>query len=546
MTQTATTSRALIPEANLDFDAIVIGAGVAGLYQLYRLRNLGMRVQLFEAGTGVGGTWYWNRYPGARFDSESYSYGYSFSQELLDEWDWSEHFASQPEILRYLQHVADKFDLYKDIQFSSEVKSATYRDDTRSWEIQLQDGSKFKCRFLITGIGLLSQPTLPKIPGIDSFKGQSFHTSRWPHESVSYSGKRVAVIGTGATGVQTIQEICKDVGHLTVFQRRPNWCAPLHNAKIEPDEMKEIRAGYEEIFETCNQTAAGFLHTADSRSTFEVSADERYEFWENLYASKGFGIWQGNFKDVLIDPKANEAMSEFVANKIRQRVEDPDTAEKLIPKDHGFGTRRVPLETRYYESYNRDNVELVDIIDTPIEKVTPDGIVTTDRSFEFDLIIYATGFDAILGSYNKIEISGVHGRRLKDQWDDELSTFLGIQINNFPNLFMILGPHALLGNNPRSIEFNVEWITDLIGHMTARNLTRAEATAEAVESWYQHVLEQGEGLLANQIDSWMTGVNSNLDGRQKRIIARYSGTQTSYRQRCNEVVESGYAELNLM
>ena len=546
MTQTATNSRALIPEANLDFDAIVIGAGVAGLYQLYRLRNLGMRVQLFEAGTGVGGTWYWNRYPGARFDSESYSYGYSFSQELLDEWDWSEHFASQPEILRYLQHVADKFDLYKDIQFSSEVKSATYRDDTRSWEIQLQDGSKFKCRFLITGIGLLSQPTLPKIPGIDSFKGQSFHTSRWPHESVSYSGKRVAVIGTGATGVQTIQEICKDVGHLTVFQRRPNWCAPLHNAKIEPDEMKEIRAGYEEIFETCNQTAAGFLHTADSRSTFEVSEDERYEFWENLYASKGFGIWQGNFKDVLIDPKANEAMSEFVANKIRQRVEDPDTAEKLIPKDHGFGTRRVPLETRYYESYNRDNVELVDIIETPIEKVTPDGIVTTDRSFEFDLIIYATGFDAILGSYNKIEISGVHGRRLKDQWDDELSTFLGIQINNFPNLFMILGPHALLGNNPRSIEFNVEWITDLIGHMTARNLTRAEATAEAVESWYQHVLEQGEGLLANQIDSWMTGVNSNLDGRQKRIIARYSGTQTSYRQRCNEVVESGYAELNLM
>ena len=546
MTQTATNSRALIPEANLDFDAIVIGAGVAGLYQLYRLRNLGMRVQLFEAGTGVGGTWYWNRYPGARFDSESYSYGYSFSQELLDEWDWSEHFASQPEILRYLQHVADKFDLYKDIQFSSEVKSATYRDDTRSWEIQLQDGSKFKCRFLITGIGLLSQPTLPKIAGIDSFKGQSFHTSRWPHESVSYSGKRVAVIGTGATGVQTIQEICKDVGHLTVFQRRPNWCAPLHNAKIEPDEMKEIRAGYEEIFETCNQTAAGFLHTADPRSTFEVSADERYEFWENLYASKGFGIWQGNFKDVLIDPKANEAMSEFVANKIRQRVEDPDTAEKLIPKDHGFGTRRVPLETRYYESYNRDNVELVDIIETPIEKVTPDGIVTTDRSFEFDLIIYATGFDAILGSYNKIEISGVHGRRLKDQWDDELSTFLGIQINNFPNLFMILGPHALLGNNPRSIEFNVEWITDLIGHMTARNLTRAEATAEAVESWYQHVLEQGEGLLANQIDSWMTGVNSNLDGRQKRIIARYSGTQTSYRQRCNEVVESGYAELNLM
>lgn len=546
MTQPATNSRASNSDAILDFDAIVIGAGVAGLYQLYKLRNIGMRVRVFEAGTGVGGTWYWNRYPGARFDSESYSYGYSFSQELLDEWDWSEHFASQPEILRYLQHVADKFDLVKDIQFSSEVQSAIYSDDTRSWEIRLQDGSRFRSRFLITGIGLLSQPTLPRIPGIDSFKGQSFHTSRWPHEPVSYAGKRVAVIGTGATGVQTIQEVCKDVGHLTVFQRRPNWCAPLHNSKIEPDEMKEIRANYEEIFETCNQTAAGFLHTADSRFTFEVSEEERYEFWENLYASKGFGIWQGNFRDVLTDPKANEAMSEFVANKIRQRVDNPETAEKLIPKDHGFGTRRVPLETRYYESYNRDNVELIDIIDTPIEKITPGGIVTTEREFEFDLIIYATGFDAILGSYNKIDIVGVNGRRLKEQWSEELSTFLGIQINNFPNLFMILGPHALLGNNPRSIEFNVEWITDLIEHMTAQNLTRAEATAKAVASWYQHVLEQGEGLLANQIDSWMTGINSNLDGRQERIVARYSGTQSTFRKRCNEVVEIGYTELNLM
>ncbi|HIL32482.1 MAG TPA: NAD(P)/FAD-dependent oxidoreductase [Dehalococcoidia bacterium] len=546
MTQPETNSRASNSDAILDFDAIVIGAGVAGLYQLYKLRNIGMRVRVFEAGTGVGGTWYWNRYPGARFDSESYSYGYSFSQELLDEWDWSEHFASQPEILRYLQHVADKFDLVKDIQFSSEVQSAIYSDDTRSWEIRLQDGSRFRSRFLITGIGLLSQPTLPRIPGIDSFKGQSFHTSRWPHEPVSYAGKRVAVIGTGATGVQTIQEVCKDVGHLTVFQRRPNWCAPLHNSKIEPDEMREIRANYEEIFETCNQTAAGFLHTANSRFTFEVSEEERYEFWENLYASKGFGIWQGNFKDVLTDPKANEAMSEFVANKIRQRVDNPEAAEKLIPKDHGFGTRRVPLETRYYESYNRDNVELIDIIDTPIEKITPGGIVTADREFEFDLIIYATGFDAILGSYNKIDIVGVNGRRLKEQWSEELSTFLGIQINNFPNLFMILGPHALLGNNPRSIEFNVEWITDLIEHMTAQNLIRAEATTKAVASWYQHVLEQGEGLLANQIDSWMTGVNSNIDGRQERIVARYSGTQSTFRKRCNEVVESGYTELNLM
>ena len=546
MTQSSANLNISPQEINLDYDAIVIGAGVAGIYQLYKLRNLGMSVRVFEAGTGVGGTWYWNRYPGARFDSESYSYGYSFSQELLDEWDWSEHFASQPEILTYLQHVVAKFDLIKDIQFSSDVQSAIYSDATRSWEIQLQDGSRFTSRFLITGIGLLSQPTLPRIAGIDTFKGQSFHTSRWPHEPVTYAGKRVAVIGTGATGVQTIQEVCKDVGHLTVFQRRPNWCAPLHNAKIGPREMKDIRASYTEIFETCNQTAAGFLHTADERSTFEVAEKDRYEFWENLYASKGFGIWQGNFKDVLSDPKANKAMSDFIADKIRSRVDDPNTAEKLIPKDHGFGTIRVPLETQYYESYNRDNVELIDIIETPIEKITPEGIVTTDREFEFDIIIYATGFNAILGSYDRINIVGVDGRKLKEQWSEELSTFLGIQINNFPNLFMILGPHALLGNNPRSIEFNVEWITDLIEHMEAGKLTRAEATNEAVAGWYRHVLEEGEGLLANQIDSWMTGVNSNLDGRQKRIVARYSGTQSTFRKRCREVAASGYGAVNWM
>ena len=546
MTQPTVTFNQPHTDIELDYDAIVVGAGIAGLYQLYKLREIGMKVRLFEAGTGVGGTWYWNRYPGARFDSESYSYAYSFSQELLDEWDWSEHFASQPEILRYLQHVADKFDLIKDIQFSSDVQSALYDDNTRSWKIRLQDGSCYRSRFLITGIGLLSQPVLPKIKGIESFKGEAFHTSRWPHTPVRLVGKRVAVIGTGASGVQVIQEISKDVGHLTVFQRRPNWCAPLHNSSIEPEEMRAIRAGYKEMFELCDQTLAGFLHTADARGTFEVTEEERCAFWEHLYASKGFGVWQGNFKDVLTDPEANAAMSDFIANKIQGRVRDPKVAEKLIPKDHGFGTRRVPLETKYYESYNRGNVELIDISETPIERITPTGILTTDKEFEFDLIIYATGFNAILGSYNRIDVTGVHGRKLKEQWQEELSTFLGLQINNFPNLFMILGPHALLGNNPRSIEYNVEWITNLILYMNERSLTCAEATPEAVDSWYQYVLEQGEGLLSNQVDSWMTGINSNLEGRQKRIIARYSGSQHSYRKRCNEVVESGYAELNLM
>ena len=532
-------------DIQLDYDAIIVGAGIAGLYQLHQLRKIGLKVRVFESGADVGGTWYWNRYPGARFDSESYSYGYSFSQELLDEWDWSEHFASQPEILRYLQHVARKFDLIRHIQFSSDVQSAIYDDTTRSWKIQLQNSDTYTSRFLITGIGLLSEPTLPNIEGIESFTGDSFHTSRWPHTPVSFSGKRVAVIGTGASGVQVIQEICKDVGCLTVFQRRPNWCAPLHNENIGQDEMKDIRSRYNEIFRRCSQTQAGFLHTVDPRSTFDVSEEDRYAFWEHLYASKGFGIWQGNFKDMLTNPKANKAMSDFIANKIRERVIDPVTAEKLIPKDHGFGTRRVPLETKYFESYNQENVELIDISSTPIERITPTGIQTTSKVFEVDLIIYATGFNAILGSYDRINIVGANGRILKDQWKNELSTFLGLQVNNFPNLFMIMGPHALLGNNPRSIEYNVEWITNLLKYMVKQKFTRAEATPEAVASWYSYVLDQGEGLLANQVDSWMTGINSNIQGRQKRIIARYSGSQYSYRKRCNEVAENNYRELNL-
>ena len=541
-----TASGQTVQDIKTDYDAIVIGAGIAGLYQLYKLRELGLNVRVFEAGTGVGGTWYWNRYPGARFDSESYSYAYSFSQELLDEWDWSEHFASQPEILRYLQHVANKFDLLKDIQFSSDVKSAIYDEHSRTWEIALENGSKYRTRFLIAGIGLLSQPTMPKIEGIASFQGPSFHTSRWPHEPVDFSNKKVAVIGTGASGIQAIQEICKDVGQLTVFQRRPNWSAPLNNDKINPEEMGKIRSGYDDMFDLCNQTQAGFLHTVDPRSTFEVTEKERYEFWEHLYAGRGFGIWMGNFKDVATDPKANKLMSDFLADKIRSRVNDPDVAEKLIPKDHGFGTRRVPMETKYFEAYNQDNVELVDINENPIEQITPSGIVTQEKDFEFDFIIYATGFNAILGSYDRINIEGTNGQKLRDQWKQELSSFLGIQINNFPNLFMILGPHALLGNNPRSIEYNVEWITTLIDFMRERGLTRAEATPEAVDSWYNYVVEQGEGLLSNQIDSWMTGVNSNLEGRQKRILARYSGSQASYRKRCDEVASNSYAELNLL
>jgi cation diffusion facilitator CzcD-associated flavoprotein CzcO len=529
----------------MDYDAIIIGAGISGMYQLLRLRELGLKVRVFEAGTGVGGTWYWNRYPGARFDSESYSYGYSFSQELLDEWTWSEHFAGQPETLRYLNHVADKFDLRRDVQFNSRVTAAHYKEETRRWDVVLEDGSHYSTRFLITAIGPLSAPTMPRIEGVETFKGRSFHTARWPKEPVKFEGKRVAVIGTGATGVQTIQEVAKTVGHLTVFQRTPNWCAPLHNGKITEEEQRQIKSNYPEIFARCQETFACFLHTPDPRGTFEVTHEEREAFWEKLYGERGFGIWQGNFRDILIDRKANEVLSDFVARKIRQRVKDQAVAEKLIPKNHGFGTRRVPLETKYYEVYNLPNVKLVDIRETPIERITPTGLSTNEAEYEFDIIIYATGFDAITGSFDRIDIRGADGLLLKEKWKSGPQTFLGVLVEGFPNMMMLMGPHTALGNIPRSIEYNVDWVTGLIRHAREHGLTRVEATPAGVQSWTDHVKALGAGLLSNEVDSWMTGINRNVEGKQTRIIARYSGSAPAYRARCDQVVAEAYRELSL-
>jgi len=530
-----------VPDA--EFDAIVIGAGISGMYQLYRLRELGLRVRVFEAGTGVGGTWYWNRYPGARFDSESYSYAYSFSPELLDEWDWSEHFSPQPETERYLNHVADKFDLRRDIRFSSRVTAAHYDEERSAWDVTTRDGGRHRARFLITAVGPLSAPTYPRIEGIDDFEGEAYHTGLWPKHPVSFEGKRVAVIGTGASGVQAIAEIAKTAGHLTVFQRRPNWCTPLHNRPIGKEEMDRIRAGYPELFERCQRTAACFVHTVDPRGTFEVSEREREAFWEKLYAEPGFGIWQGNFRDMLTDRAANRLVSDFVARKIRARVKDPKTAAMLIPTDHGFGTRRVPQETFYYEVYNQPNVELVSILETPIVRITPSGLQTSERDFAFDLIVYATGFDAITGSLDRIDIRGAGGRRLKDKWSGGPSTFLGVMVEGFPNMFMLVGPHTALGNIPRSIEYNVEWVTALIRHLHEKGLRFADARPEAVEEWTGFVKKKAEGLLSNEVDSWMTGVNQNVEGKQVRIVARYSGSAPDYRDWCDRVSAQGYREL---
>ncbi len=537
------TARQPTAKTATDFEAIVIGAGVTGLYQLYRLRELGMRTRVFEAGSGVGGTWYWNRYPGARFDSESWTYGYSFSQELLDEWDWEEHFAGQPETERYLNYVADKFDLRRDIQFNTVVTAAHYQDVSRSWKVTLNDGTCCTARFLITAVGVLSAPVLPRIPGVESFKGQSCHTHNWPKEPVSFEGKRVAVIGTGATGIQTITEVAKTAGHLTVFQRTAQWSAPLHNSKVKPEEMREIRRNYADIFARCQETVGCFIHAADPRSVFEVTEEEREAFWEKRYSEPGFGIWMGNFRDVLTDREANRLMSEFLARKIRERVKDPAVAEKLIPKNHGFGTRRVPLESGYFEVYNQPNVKLVDLNETPIECITPDGIRTSDAHYGFDMIIYATGFDAITGAFDRIDIRGVGGLPLKAKWADGPVTFLGILVDGFPNFLMVMGPHAGLGNFPRAVEYTSDWVTALVRHARDRGLTRIDARPEAAKTWTDHVIETNEGLLFTEVDSWMTGINRNLDGKQVRRVMRYSGGHPAFRQRCDAVSWGGYREL---
>jgi cation diffusion facilitator CzcD-associated flavoprotein CzcO len=528
-----------------DHDAIIIGAGMSGMCQLIMLRRVGLSAHVFEAGSGVGGTWYWNRYPGARFDSESYSYGFSFDPELLQEWSWSEHFAPQPETLRYLNVVADKYDLRRDISFGARVTTCDWDDAAGLWHVTLADGTRHSARFLITAIGALSAPTMPRLPGIEDFRGRAWHTAEMPHEPVDFTGQRVAVIGTGATGVQTIQEVAKTAASLTVFQRRPNWCAPLHNRPITAEEQARIKANYDDIFRRCSETFSCFLHTADPRLTFEVDAATREAFWEELYASPGFGIWVGNFADILTNREANAELSAFIARKIRARVQDPAVAELLIPKDHGFGTRRVPLETRYFEVYNQPNVRLVDCLTTPIARITPDGLDTSAETFAFDIIIYATGFDALTGAFDRIAFNGAAPPSLRERWAEGAETFVGMMIEGFPNLFTLLGPHTALGNIPRSIEFNVEWVSGLLAHMQAAGLTRAEPRADAVQGWMAHVRACGQGLLSNEVDSWMTGVNRNVEGRTTRRIARYSGSAPEYRAWCRRVADEGYRELRL-
>ncbi len=526
------------------YDAIVIGAGVAGIYQIKTLTDLGVKAIVLEGADDLGGTWYGNRYPGARFDSESYTYGYSFSQELLDEWHWKERFSGQPENLRYLNYVADKFDLRRHMRFNCRVERMRFDEAHHVWMLTLASGEELTTRFVVTAPGLLSIPTPPKIDGTDSFRGQAFHTFHWPKEPVQLAGKRVGVIGTGATGIQVIAEIADKVGELKVFQRRPNWSAPLNNGPISEEEMADIRARYDEIFATCARTPGGFEHEPDRRGFYNLSREERIRLWDELYDRSGFAIWLRNFVEIFVDEEANAEFSEYIANRIRQRVHDPEVAEKLIPRDHGFGVQRVPMETNYFEVYNRDNVELVDLSESPIARITPTGIRTSDREYELDIIVFATGFDAISGAYDRIEIRGVDGATLRDKWRDGPQTYLGMLVHGFPNMVMVAGPQSgsASTNYPRGVESGVDWLTGLLEYAWEHGHTRLEATAESEADWTEHVEQMYSKVLMRKAKSWFTGYNSNVEGHGEgttRYLV-YNGGAPKYVGTITEVANNEY------
>ena len=533
-------------DPHLDYQVVIIGAGLSGIYQIKRLADLGVRATVLDANDDLGGTWYNNRYPGARFDSESYTYGYSFSQEVLDEWDWTEKHSAQPETLAYLNYVADKFELRKYMQFGCRVGSMVFYEDTNTWMLRLSDGHEITTRFVVTAVGTLSTPTLPKIEGIASFRGISFHASNWPHEPLDLTGKRVAVIGSGATAIQLIPEVAKAAEQLTVFQRRPNWAAPLNNAPISETEMAEIRERYDEIFATCARSPGGFEHEPDSRSFYDVGPAQRRELWDRLYDEPGFGIWLQNFYEIFVDEKANAEISNYIAERIRQRVNDPMLAERLIPKDHGFGVQRLPLETGYFETYNRANVELVDAVETPIVRVTPGGLETSDRSFEFDVIVYATGFDSFTGALDQIDIQGSGGERLRNKWAAGPVTYLGLMIGEFPNLLMLMGPQTAAANFPRAAEMSVDWVTLFLEHMWAQGHQRFDVDETSESEWVEHVKAMYKGALLRKAKSFFTGYNSNIEGHEygKTRYNIYNGGVPRYASIVNEVAENDYEGVN--
>ncbi|MCY4619421.1 MAG: NAD(P)/FAD-dependent oxidoreductase [Chloroflexi bacterium] len=523
------------------YDAVVIGAGFAGMYMLKRLRDdLGMNVQVYERGSGVGGTWFWNRYPGARCDSESYVYCFSFDDDLLQEWNWSGKYPEQPEILSYLNHVADRFDLRSGIQFNTSVTAARFNDDSGLWDVETDQGDQVTAQYVVTAIGCISTGQIPQIPGLDSFEGEWHHTGAWPHEGVEFEGKRVAVIGTGSSGIQSIPVIARESEHLTVFQRTPQYTIPAQHGTVDQAFLKEVKANYRQILDEARHTAAGFPYDASETSALEVSDEERQETYERLWEKGGFHFMLGSYSDIATDRRANDTASEFIRQKIREIVNDPETAERLLPRDHPFSSKRALIDTNYFDTYNRDNVDLVDIRHFPIEEITPTGLRTADgQEYEVDTIVFATGYDAMTGTFFNIDIAGRNGRQLREKWSGGPSTYLGVATADFPNMFMITGPQSpsVLSNMPVSIEQHVEWISDFIEYLREHAIDVVDADPQAEVDWVQHVSDIADQTMYMLADSWYLG--ANIPGKP-RVFMPYAGGVGPYRERCDEIAANSY------
>ncbi|TAM09753.1 MAG: NAD(P)/FAD-dependent oxidoreductase [Nevskiaceae bacterium] len=524
------------------YDAVVVGAGLAGLYTLHRLREMGKNVIAFEAGDGVGGTWYWNRYPGCRVDAQCYNYQYWFPEQVLKSWDWSERFPSQPENEAYLNFVADTYDLRRDLHFHTRVTRGVYDEARSTWRVYTDRGDVVDTPFFICCVGILSDAIEAPFPGRENFKGMVCHTSRWPKTPVDFTGKRVGVVGTGATGIQVTQTVAPLCRHLTVFQRTANYTVPMHNYQLDDAANRELKQHYPEIKQRSYASFSGFDFDFDNGSFYDHTPEERRAIYERLWADGSFTFWLGSFFELFVDEAANQEISDFVRAKIRARVKDPQVAEKLMPRDYGFGTRRVPLDSGYFETFNRDNVTLVDVKPDPIECITESGLrLTSGQEYPLDILILATGFDAGTGAFAAIDIHGRDGRTLKAKWDRDIRTTLGLQVEGFPNLFTIgapLAPSTALCNMYLCMTEQADWALEAIRHMDAHGLHSMEPTREMEDAWVEHHDAIANSTLVTKTDSWYMGCN--VKGKPRRLLS-YIGGSVAYRKKCDEIAEGGYA-----
>ncbi len=523
--------------ASTDVDVLVVGAGFAGMYMLHRLRQAGFTALVLEAGSGVGGTWYWNRYPGARCDVESMQYSYQFSDELQQEWDWTEKYATQPEILRYANHVADRFNLRRDIRFNTRVSTACFDDAAGNWRLTTGQGEQFRATYCVMATGCLSAVNKARIDGLESFKGQVYNTGEWPHEGVDFNGQRVAVIGTGSSAIQAIPIIAGQADSLIVLQRTPNYTIPAHNAPLDPQQRQAVKQRYREFRDEAKQSFAGIHFRYNPESAVEVNHQRRREEFEARWAHGGV-TFMGAFSDLLFDRRANDAAAEFVRSKIRQIVNDPEVAELLCP-DNIIGCKRLCVDTDYYATYNRSNVKLIDVRRSPIERITPDGIRAGGTTYEVDAIVLATGFDAMTGALTRVDIRNGSGEALAEKWKYGPRAYLGLMIAGFPNLFTITGPGSpsVLTNMLPSIEQHVEWIGDCLVHLRETGKSRIDATDEAEQRWIEHVNEVAGGNLRSSCSSWYVG--ANIPGKP-RVFMPYIGGFPAYVKKCDEIVARHY------